>query len=61
MEERLQTILGIIELLKSDHTKLGDYCDSLITIIANEYGIDRTNEIRKDKHGILMKIVKYIL
>lgn len=58
IDERLQTILGIIELLKSNqivestevidierYYKLSDYCDSLITVIANEYGIDKTNEI----------------
>lgn len=60
MEERLQTILGMIELLKSNqivestemidmerYIKLGDYCDSLITVVANEYGIDKTNELIK--------------
>lgn len=58
MDERLQTILGMIELLKSNqivestemidmerYIKLGDYCDSLITVVANEYGIDKTNEL----------------
>lgn len=58
MEERIQTILGMIHLLVSNqigdttevigmdrYIALGDYCDSLITVLANEYGIDRTNEI----------------
>jgi hypothetical protein len=58
MEESLQTILGMIELLKSNqiiestemidmerYIKLGDYCDSLVTVVANEYGIDKTNEL----------------
>ena len=58
MEERIQTIVGLIYLLKSNqigdttdvigldrYTALSDYCDSVITVLANEYGIDRTNEI----------------
>lgn len=58
MEERIQTIVGMIYLLKSNqigdvtdvigmdrYTALSDYCDSVITVLANEYGIDRTNEI----------------
>jgi hypothetical protein len=45
MEERLQTILGIIELLKSNHTKLGDFTDSVLTVIYQQYGMDKTNEI----------------
>lgn len=58
MEERIQTIVGMIYLLKSNqigdttdvigldrYIALSDYCDSVITVLANEYGIDRTNEI----------------
>ena len=58
MEERIQTIIGMIHLLLSNqigdstevigmdrYTELSDYCDSVITVLANEYGIDRTNEI----------------
>lgn len=58
MEERLQTILGIIELLKSNqivestemidmerYVKLGDFTDSVLTIIYQQYGMDKANEI----------------
>lgn len=58
MDERIQSIVGMIHLLKSNqigdttevigmdrYTALSDYCDSVITVLANEYGIDRTNEI----------------
>lgn len=58
MDERLQTILGMIELLKSNqiiestemidmerYIKLGDFTDSVLTVICLQYGIDKANEI----------------
>lgn len=57
-EERLQTILGMIHLVMSNqigdttevidinrYYKLGDFVDSVLTIIVQEYGIDKANEI----------------